>query len=110
MVDGLEHLVRALALQAQVQGRLCQLVLGFLHLSFKRKASEDFCWTFWTTEYIDRVLELANWDPLSQPTAECVSPPLFQGGGAHSLAGEVMEGVPIATRGQTLWYSTYICN
>ncbi len=37
-----------------------------------------------------------------------VCPPFgfWGGGGAHSLAG---EGVPIRTRGQTLWYAMYIC-
>ncbi len=29
--------------------------------------------------------------------------------GTHSLAGRVDGGVPVRTRGQTLWYSRYIC-
>ncbi len=34
--------------------------------------------------------------------------PLWYRGGTHSLAGEGV-GAPIRTRGQTLWYSSYIC-
>ncbi len=30
------------------------------------------------------------------------------GGGTHSLAGEGVGG-PVRTRGQTLWYSRFIC-
>ncbi len=37
----------------------------------------------------------------------CPLPLWFRGGGIHSLAGEG-QGVPIQTRGQTLWYSRYI--
>jgi hypothetical protein len=37
------------------------------------------------------------------------TPPLVEGGGGpQSLTGEGVGG-PIPTRGQTLWYSMYIC-
>jgi hypothetical protein len=59
---------------------------------------------------VDRVLgcffSRPNWDPHPLPRKRvCPLPHWFQGeGGAHS------EGVvPIRTRGQTLWYSGYIC-
>ncbi len=38
---------------------------------------------------------------------ECAPPSWFKGG-THSFVGEGV-GVPIRTRGQTLWYSRYIC-
>jgi hypothetical protein len=42
------------------------------------------------------------WRPQSRQSAK-----LFLGGGAHSLAGERVGGVPIPTRGHalSLWYS-----
>jgi hypothetical protein len=49
----------------------------------------------------------------TSPTGEFVPlyplHPLVPGGGAHSHAGEGWGGgVPIPTRGHTLWYSRYI--
>ncbi len=47
--------------------------------------------------------------PPPHPQAS-VSPPLWfrWRGEKHSLAGERVRGVPIGTRGQTLWYSRYL--
>jgi hypothetical protein len=63
---------------------------------------------------VDRVLSFFscqwNWDsphPLTRRRV-CASS-LVHAGGAHSLAGEGGGVVPIPTRGQTLWYSRYIC-
>ncbi len=59
---------------------------------------------------VDRVLGFfssrpkRNTPPPSE--GECVHP-LLVPGGTHSLAGEGGRGVPIRTRGQTLWYSRY---
>jgi hypothetical protein len=60
---------------------------------------------------VDRVLSFfssrPNWDsPNPSPAGECVPP--FGSGGTPSR-GERGWGVPIPTRGQTLWYSRYIC-
>jgi hypothetical protein len=41
--------------------------------------------------------------PPPHPQAS-LSPPMVQGGGAHSLGGEGRGGFPIPTSGQTLWY------
>ncbi len=53
-----------------------------------------------------------NWDsPTPLPAGVCAPPPFGSrggGGGTHSLAGEG-KGGPNSTRGQTLWYSRYIC-
>ncbi len=46
-----------------------------------------------------------NWDPPTPWPSHFGS----RGGGTHSLAGEGGWGVPIPTRGQTLWFSRYIC-
>ncbi len=47
--------------------------------------------------------------PHPSPAGECIPPPPFGwGGGAFSLASERGGGVPIPTRGHTLWYSLYI--
>jgi hypothetical protein len=43
--------------------------------------------------------------PAPSPGSECC-PPLFQGGGAHSLVGKG-AGEPVRTNGHTLWYSKY---
>jgi hypothetical protein len=67
---------------------------------------------------VDRVLGLfsrrPNWDSHTPSTAgECVFPPFGSGVGGytHSLGGKGVGGggVPIPSRGQTLWYSRYIC-
>ncbi len=54
---------------------------------------------------VDRVLGFfssrPNWDPQT-----CVPP---GSGGGHTRLRERGWGVPIRTRGQTLWYSRYIC-
>ncbi len=48
--------------------------------------------------------------PTPSPAGECVPPPLVRGGGGFTLAcGRGGWCVPIPTRGQTLWYSSYIC-
>jgi hypothetical protein len=54
--------------------------------------------------------ELGLPHPLSR-SGECVPPPFDPGGGggrAHSLTGEGVGGVPIPTRGHTLWCSIFI--
>jgi hypothetical protein len=45
-----------------------------------------------------------NWDHPHTRRRACRPPILVPGGGTHSLAGEGV-GVPIRTRGQTLWFS-----
>jgi hypothetical protein len=75
------------------------------------------------THRVDRVLSFfssrPNWDPPPSPAGDC--PPLWFRDGVHSdtndvdvthsLAGEGFGcGVPIRTRGQTLWYSWYMCS
>ncbi len=40
--------------------------------------------------------------------SECVLSPFGSGGGTQ-LACVRVDGIPIRTRGQTLWYSRYIC-
>jgi hypothetical protein len=63
---------------------------------------------------VDRVVGFLsirpNWDhpPTLSPAGKC-PPPLGSGvGGTHSLAGEGGGvGVPIWTRGQTLWYCDF---
>jgi hypothetical protein len=50
--------------------------------------------------------------PTPLPAGECVPspPPLgFRGEGHTRLRERVGLGVPIRTRGQTLWYSRYVC-
>jgi hypothetical protein len=42
----------------------------------------------------------------SHPQVSVSPSPLVPGGETHSLAGEGVGGVPIRTRGQTLWYTT----
>jgi hypothetical protein len=43
------------------------------------------------------------------PYTQASVPPFGSGvGGLHSIAGEGVR-VPIRTRGQTLWYSRYLC-
>ena len=63
-----------------------------------------------TTEWTERVAfspVVRRDSPTPSPAGEVVAPPLwFQGG--NTLGGEGV-GVPIRTRGQTLWYSRYIC-
>jgi hypothetical protein len=44
------------------------------------------------------------------PTGECHIPLLVPGWGYTLPCGGVEVGIPIRTRGQTLWYSRYICN
>ncbi len=67
------------------------------------------CWLLWFS--LQWVLSFfssrRNWDsPTLSPTGECAPPPLVpEGVGAHSLAEEGGGGVPILTRGHTLWYS-----
>jgi hypothetical protein len=49
-----------------------------------------------------------NWDyPTLLAAGECAPPTLWSGGGAHSLAGGV-GGVPIPTKGHTLWCFIYV--
>jgi hypothetical protein len=63
--------------------------------------------TLRTGHRVDRVLSFLssrpNWDsPTPSSAGECVSsPPL--------VPGERGWAVPILTRGQTLWYSRYVC-
>jgi hypothetical protein len=65
---------------------------------------------------VDRVLSHVscrrNWDSSTSLARRRVcptpAPTLVPGEGAHSLAGEG-GGVPMPTRGHTLWYSRYIC-
>jgi hypothetical protein len=61
---------------------------------------------------VDRVRGLfssrPHWNsPTPSPAGECVPPPFGWGGGTLAR-GRVVGGVPIQTRGQTLWYSRYI--
>jgi hypothetical protein len=82
----------------------CRLTLNFFveMIEHTRQQREDRVLGF----FFSRM----NWDPPPpSPAGECV-PPFGSGGGggAHSLAGEG-GGVPIRTRGQTLWYSRYTC-
>jgi hypothetical protein len=65
---------------------------------------------------VDRVLSFFSvvgigTPPTPHPQASVTPPaPLVPGVGAHALAGERGGGrVPIPARGQTLWYSVYIC-
>ncbi len=64
---------------------------------------------------VDRVLSFffsrPNWDsPTPSSAGERASPLWFGRGGRYTLVcGRGGEGVPIPTRGQTLWYSRYIC-
>ncbi len=65
-----------------------------------------------TAHRVDRVLGFFSSRPkfgLPHPfTRRRVCPPFYSSGeGTHSLAGG-SGGVPIPTRGQTLWYSRYI--
>jgi hypothetical protein len=65
-----------------------------------------------TTHRVDRVLGFfssrPNGDPPTPSTAgECVPLPLIPGG--NTIPRERGGGVPIRTRGQTLWYSRYLC-
>jgi hypothetical protein len=48
-----------------------------------------------------------NWDPPPPHPEASVSPLRFRGG--HTRLRESGWGVPIRTRGQTLWYSRYVC-
>ncbi len=61
---------------------------------------------------VDRVLGLyrrQNWDsPTHSPAASLFPPPLVGGGGDTRLRKRGWV-VPILTRGQTMWYSRYIC-
>ncbi len=59
----------------------------------------------------DRVVRIGTPPPpLPQPlTSVFPPPPLVPRGGTHSLGERGWGGVPIRTRGQTLWYSRYIC-
>ncbi len=62
------------------------------------------------TNRVDRVLSFfssrPNWDPhILTRRRVCPPLPLVGGGGSREGVG----GVPIRTRGQTLWYSRYIC-
>jgi hypothetical protein len=62
---------------------------------------------------VDRVLGFfssrPNRDsPTPSPAGECVLPSFGSGGGYTLTAGEGVGGVPIPTRGQTLWYSRYL--
>ncbi len=51
-----------------------------------------------------------NWDfPTPSPAGKCAPTHLVLGGG-HTRLREMRWGVPIPTRGQTLWYAWYICN
>ncbi len=67
------------------------------------------------TTGFDRVLGFfssrPNWD---HPPLHLTRPPplWFRGGGTHSFAGERVDGVPIRTMGQTLWYYkfTSVCS
>jgi len=64
------------------------------------------------THTVDRVLSFLsnrpNWDfPFPSHAGECATPTPLVPGEARSLAGEGV-GVPIPTRGQTQWYSSYI--
>jgi hypothetical protein len=45
--------------------------------------------------------------PTPSPVGECALS-LVRGGGAQSLTGKGVGGVPVSTRGQTHWYSRYI--
>jgi hypothetical protein len=59
---------------------------------------------------VDRVLGFfssrPNWDPPTHSSPkECVPLPLVPG--VHTRLREKDGGVPIQTRGQTLWYSRY---
>jgi hypothetical protein len=47
--------------------------------------------------------------PTPHSQASVPLPPLVPGGGAHLLAIEGDGRVPIPTRGQTLWYSIFMC-
>ncbi len=58
-----------------------------------------------STHTVYRVLRIA-WDPLNR--RRVYPPPLVGGGGGHTHLRERGRGVPIRTRGQTLWYSRYI--
>jgi hypothetical protein len=49
-----------------------------------------------------------NWDPHSLPRRP-VCPPFGSGGGDILACGRGGWGVPMRMRGQTLWYSRYIC-
>ncbi len=51
---------------------------------------------------------LPNWGPTQLLTRRRVCPPLFGSGGNILAGGRGSGGVPIRTRGQTLWYSRYI--
>ncbi len=58
---------------------------------------------------VDRVLSFFSTRPNWDSSGVCVPPLWFRlPGGTYSLAGEGV-GVPIRTRGRTLWYSRYIC-
>ncbi len=73
-----------------------QLVVGTMHQS--RQSARGF------------VSSRPNWNPPSPYPQASVPPPLFGSNeGTHSLTGECVGGVPIRTRGKTLWYSRYIC-
>ncbi len=54
-------------------------------------------------------LQSSNWFPPPTPShaGECV--PLLVPGGDTLACGKGNGGVPIPTRGQTLWHSRYIC-
>jgi hypothetical protein len=56
-------------------------------------------------------LQSSELGPPQSLTLRRVCPPPFgSAGGTHPLTGEGwVLGVPIRTRGQTLWYSRYIC-
>jgi hypothetical protein len=65
---------------------------------------------------VDRVLGFSsshpNWNKLSHPLTRrrvCPSTRLAPGGDVHTRLGEMRWGVPIPTRGKTLWYSRYVC-
>ncbi len=66
--------------------------------------------TYTVNHRVDRVLSFLssrpNWEyPTPSQAGECVPPPPFGSGGKHTRLRERGWGVPIPTRGQTLWYS-----
>jgi hypothetical protein len=64
-------------------------------------------WKTQSRQSAKRSLQSSEFGPL-QPAGECVRPPLLRVGG-HTRSREMGWKDPIRTRGQTLWYSRYIC-
>ncbi len=71
------------------------------------------CYEVGLKHSVDRVLgcfsNRPNWDPHPLTRWRVCFAPLVRGGKDTLACGRGVGGVPIQTRGETLWYSRYIC-